>query len=207
MSEEMCPPKSRAWAALLVDRKSHKARQAAEAQMLWEIGQALRRGSLYVPHSLSYREKQVLFDTSGTTVRAPGSQRALPEVFEQLFANLEVGLEHFDGAVWFEHVKIDGTKIHQHPLASQEAPAELESIREELYANLPTVHLPELVMAMDSEIRFSWILCRSMVSRMRCSYWRMVRPCVVRTRRRSNSCMLTGLRQLGETPRTVRRMQ
>jgi hypothetical protein len=126
--------------------------------MLWEIRQALRRGSLYVPHSLSYREKQVLFDTTGTTVRAPGSQRLLPEVFEQLFANLEVGLEHLDEAVWFEHVKIDGTKIHQHPLAPQGAPAGLESIREELYANLPTVHLPELMMAMDSEIRFSWIL-------------------------------------------------
>jgi TnpA family transposase len=158
MSEEMCPPKSRAWAALSVDLKSLKARQAAEAQMLWEIRQALRRGSLYVPHSLSYREKQVLFDTTGTTVRAPGSQRLLPEVLAQLFANLEVGLEHLDEAVWFEHVKIDGTKIHQHPLAPQEAPAELDSIREELYANLPTVHLPELMMAMDSEIRFSWIL-------------------------------------------------
>ena len=138
--------------------KSHKARQATEAQMLWEIRQALRRGSLYVPHSLSYREKQVLFDTTGTTVRAPGSQRVLPEVLEQLFANLEVGLEHLDEAVWFEHIKIDGTKIHQHPLAPQEAPAELESIREELYANLPAVHLPELMMAIDSEIRFSWIL-------------------------------------------------
>ncbi len=158
MSEEMCPPKSRAWAVLSVDRNSLGARQAAEAQILWEIRQALRRGSLYVPHSLSYREKQVLFDTAGTTVRSPGSQRLLPEVLEQLFANLQVGLEHLDEAVWFEHLKIDGTKIHAHPLAPQEAPEELESIREELYASLPAVHLPELMMAIDSEIRFSWIL-------------------------------------------------
>jgi Domain of unknown function (DUF4158)/Tn3 transposase DDE domain len=158
MSEEMCPSKSRAWAALSVDLNSLRARQAAEAQILWEIRQALRRGSLYVPHSLSYRDKQILFDTTGTSVRAPGSQRLLPEVLEQLFANLEVGLEHLDEAVWFEHLKIDGTKIHQHPLAPQEAPEELESIREELYASLPTIHLAELMMAIDSEIRFSWIL-------------------------------------------------
>jgi TnpA family transposase len=158
MSEEMCPPKSRAWVTLAADRNSLKARQAAEAQLLWEIRQALRRGSLYVPHSLSYRDKQTLFDTKGTTVRAPGSGRALPEVLEQLFANLKVGLEHLDEAVWFEHLKIDGTKIHQHPLAPQEAPEELDSIREEIYANLPNVHLPELMMAIDSEIRFSWIL-------------------------------------------------
>jgi TnpA family transposase len=158
LSEAMCPPKSRAWAALAADRNSLKARQAAEAQTLWEIRQSLRRGSLYVPHSLSYRDKQMLFDTAGTTVRAPGSQRPLPEVLEQLFATMEVGLDHLDEAVWFEHLKIDGTKIHQHPLAPQEAPEELESIREELYASLPTVHLPELMMAIDSEIRFSWIL-------------------------------------------------
>ncbi len=158
MREAMCPPKSRAWDALSVDRNSLRARQAAEVQMLWEIRQALRRGSLYVPHSLSYRDKQVLFDTTGSTVRAPGSQRSLPEVLEQLFANLEVGLEHLDEAVWFEHLKIDGTKIHQHPLAPQEAPEGLESVREDLYASLPTVHLPELMMAIDSEIRFSWIL-------------------------------------------------
>lgn len=158
MSEEMCPPTSRAWATLSKDRNSLRPRQAAEAQILWEIRQALRRGSLYVPHSLSYRDKQVLFDTTGTTVRAPGSQRPLPEVLEQLFANLAVGLEHLEEAVWFEHLTIDGTKIHQHPLAPQQAPEELESIREELYASLPSIHLPELMMAIDSEIRFSRIL-------------------------------------------------
>jgi hypothetical protein len=63
-------------------------------------------------------------------VRASGSQRLLPE---QLVANLEIGLEHLDDVVWFEHLKIDGTKIHQRLLALQEAPKELESIREEIY--------------------------------------------------------------------------
>jgi hypothetical protein len=80
-----------------------------------------------------------------------GLQRVLPEVLKQLFANLEVGLEHLHEAVCFE-------QIHQHPLAPQEAPEELESIREELHASLPNVHPPELMIAIDSEIRFSWIL-------------------------------------------------
>ena len=122
LTDAMCPPKSRAWAAFGVDPNSLSARQAAEAQLLWEIRQGLRRGSLYVPHSLSYRDKQVLFDTKGTTVRAPGSVRPLPELLDQLFASIEVGLEHLEEAVWFEHLKIEGTKIHQHPLASQGFP-------------------------------------------------------------------------------------
>ena len=147
-----------AWAAFSVDPGSLSARQAAEAQLLWEIRQGLRRGSLYVPHSLAYRDKQVQFDTKGTTVRAPGSERPLPEQLDQLFANIEVGLEHLEEAVWFEHLKIEGTKVHQHPLAAQENPPDLEFVREELYGSLPSVHLPELIMAMDSEIRISWIL-------------------------------------------------
>ena len=126
--------------------------------MLWEIRQGLRRGSLFVPHSLSYRDKEILFDTTGTIVRAPGCQRPLPELLDQLCANIEVGLEQLDEALWFEHLRIDGTKIHQHPLAQQETPPDLEATREELYASLPTVHLPDLIMAIDSETRFSWIL-------------------------------------------------
>jgi hypothetical protein len=39
-------------------------------------------GDVMVPHSLSYRDKQVLFDTTSTTGRASGSQRLLPEVLE-----------------------------------------------------------------------------------------------------------------------------
>ena len=158
LTTAMCPPKSRAWAAFASNRESLTARCAAEAQLLWEIRQGLRRGSLYIPHSLSYRDKQILFDTTGTTVRAPGSQRPLPEMLDHLCANIEVGLEHLEEAVWFEHLKVDGNKIHQHPLAAEEALPDLAEIREDLYSSLPLVHLPDLIMAVDSEIRASWIL-------------------------------------------------
>ena len=72
----------------------------------------------------------------------------------QLFANLQAGLEHLDEAVWFEHLKIDGTKIHQHPLTPQKTPEGIEWIREEPYGNLPPVHLPELMM---TEQQTCWI--------------------------------------------------
>ena len=66
-----------------------------------------------------YRDKQVLFDTKGTTVRAQRSKRPLPDILDQLFPNIDVGLEHLEEAVWFEHLKIEGTTIHQHPLGAQ----------------------------------------------------------------------------------------
>ena len=96
---------------------------------------ATSRQPLHTPQLVD-RDKQILFDTTGTTVRAPGSQRPLPEVLDQLCANIEVGLEHLEEAVWFEHLKVDGTKIHQHPLAAEEPLPDLAEIREELYASL-----------------------------------------------------------------------
>ena len=44
-----------------IDRNSANSRNAAEVQMLWEVRQALRRGTLHVPHSLyCYQDRQTL---------------------------------------------------------------------------------------------------------------------------------------------------
>lgn len=101
VSERMCPAKSRAWAQLCQDPDGVRAFHAAEAQLLWELRQALRRGSLFIPHSLSFRSPQVLFDNSSSSVRAPGSERDPKEFLEQLCAQLEIGLENVAEAVWF----------------------------------------------------------------------------------------------------------
>jgi hypothetical protein len=93
VTERMCTLPSRAWALLCDHPDGVLAFHAAEAQLLWELRQALRRGSLYVPHSLSFRSPQVMFDSSGTTVRAAGSERDPVEVLDQLCAQLEVALE------------------------------------------------------------------------------------------------------------------
>jgi TnpA family transposase len=158
VTKEMCPPESRAWAALRGDPASLTAYHAAEAQLLWELRQGLRRGSLYIPHSLSYRSPAALFDSSGTTVRAPGSQRDPVEFLDQLCAQLEVALEDVAEAVWFEHLEIDGTKIHQHRLGPHDTPYDLPEVRDAMYASHPMIHLPEIVVDVDAKVRFSWIL-------------------------------------------------
>jgi TnpA family transposase len=91
-------------------------------------------------------------------VRAPGSARAAPEFLDQLCAHLEVALENLDEAIWFQDLKIDGTKIHQYPLGPQITPIDLDPVRENLYDSLPKIHLPELPLEIDAQIRFSWIL-------------------------------------------------
>ena len=131
---------------------------AAEAQLLWEVRQTLRRGSLFVPHSLSFRSARVMFDSSGTTVRAPGSERDPVEFLDQFCAQLEGALEYVAEAVWFDELEIDGTKIHQHRLGPHDTPPELPEVRAALLATLPMVHLPQILVDVDAKVRFSWLL-------------------------------------------------
>jgi hypothetical protein len=154
----MCPVKSRAWAQLCHDADGVRAFHAAEAQLLWELRQGLRRGSLFVPHSLSFRSPKVLFDRRGTTVRAPGSERDPVEFLDQLCAQLEVALEYVAEAVWFQELDIEGTKIHQHRLGPHDTPPDLPELRDALLGSLPMVHLPQILVDVDARVRFSWLL-------------------------------------------------
>ena len=158
VAERMCPVKSRAWAQLCDDAHGVRAFYAAEAQLLWELRQCLRRGSLFVPHSFSFRSPRVLFDSSGTSVRAPGSERDPVEFLDQLCAQLEVALEHVAEAVWFEDLEIEGTKVHQHRLGPHDTPPDLPEVRDALLATLPMVHLPQILVDVDAKVRFSWLL-------------------------------------------------
>jgi len=100
----------------------------------------------------------VLFDSSGTTVRASGSGRNPAEFLDQLCAQLEVALEYVAEAVWFEDLEIEGTKIHQHRLGPHDTPYDLPEVRDAMLATLPMIHLPEIVVDVDAKVRFSWIL-------------------------------------------------
>jgi hypothetical protein len=85
-----------------------------------------------------------LFDLKGTNVRAPGGQQPLTETLDRRFATIEVGLEHLEEAEWFEHLKIEKSKIDQHPLAPQVNVGDQESIRDDPYASLPLVQQIEV---------------------------------------------------------------
>ena len=158
VAERMCPVKSRAWVQLCRNADGVRAFHAAEAQLLWELRQGLRRGSLFVPHSLSFRSPKVMFDRRSTTVLAPGSERDPVEFLDQLCAQLEVALEYVAEAVWFEELEIEGTKIHQHRLGPHDTPPALPEVRDALMASLPMVHLPDILVDIDARVRFSWLL-------------------------------------------------
>ena len=158
LTASLCPTRSRAWTALLEDSDPRRALSAAEAMLLWHVRQALRRGSLHVPHSLSYRSRQSLFRPESSGVHAAASHRSAREFGDQFWGNLEAAFEHLADAVFFERVRVHKGKLHLHSLAPQEAPADVDGLRAAISDAFPRVHLPEVMLEIDSAVRFSWIL-------------------------------------------------
>ena len=62
--------KSQAWKSFAIEEPDANKRNAAEAQLLWELRQALRRRTVHVPSSLSYQSRAAMLNTSRSTVTA-----------------------------------------------------------------------------------------------------------------------------------------
>jgi len=151
---EMAPPKSHAWELLTKDPNTDRV-NAAEVQLLWELRQALRRRSVYVPSSLSFRSKAAMLDPKGSAVKAPRSDVPARTMLRELLAEIEYGLERVNEAVERGELKIDGTKIKFRRLAAQTVPSALRPVRRELYQAFPRIQFPDLIMAVDAETHFS----------------------------------------------------
>jgi hypothetical protein len=108
----MAPTKSQAWKSLALDEPNANKRNAAEAQRLWELRQALRRRTVHVPSSLSYQSRAALLDSGGSTVTAARSDYPVKTMLRELLDEIEQGLTHVSEAVKRgDSVVMDGIRL------------------------------------------------------------------------------------------------
>ena len=84
LTTPMAPPKSQAWKSLALDEPAANQRHAAEAQLLWELRQALRPRTVHVPSSLSYQSRATMLDSGGSTVTAARSDYPVKSMLKEL---------------------------------------------------------------------------------------------------------------------------
>ncbi len=77
---------------------------------------------------------------------------------QRLIANVEVGLEVVAQAVRNGEVTIDEAGLHIKALEAEENPPLVDATKKALFREIGKVQLPELMLAIDNHIRFSWIL-------------------------------------------------
>jgi TnpA family transposase len=153
------------WAVLMESPDRQRALRAFEAATLFALRKALRNGSAWIGHSLVFRRRNEILipDTEWTAHhRRYYEQLGLPMhasgYTPQLLANLEAGLASLAEAVEADAVLVDAKGIHLKALEAEETPPLLETTKSELFKAVGVTQLPELIMAIDNETRFSWRL-------------------------------------------------
>jgi hypothetical protein len=125
----------------------------------------LRNGSLWLEHSLAYCRREQLFIPAAEWERECrhyyrhlGVPPTLRCYTAPLLATLAGAVAEVAEAVRAGAVVIENGQLHLPALVAEATPVGLEQIQQRLFQQIGTVQLPELLMEMDSQIRFSWTM-------------------------------------------------
>lgn len=163
------PPKTetalgRAWKRLIASDDRAEALVAFEWATLFALRRALRNGSVFVAHSFAHRSLAALLIPPDEWQRQRNHFYGLldlpqdPKAYlKPITQHLEDGLKRLAEAVARGELRVDDA-IHLEPLKAEPQSKAIESLRQALLAARPDGQLPEIILQIDSEVRFSWIL-------------------------------------------------
>ena len=159
-------PFAQVWAPLIDSAATREAALGAyEAATLMMLKRSLRNGSASTRQSLSHRapddvlvpaamwqrERGRLIREMGLPVSREAYLSGLQETLRQSLQSLAQAVT--DGAIFVENERL---RIPRLPAEAE--PAEVKALRGEIFAAIGSTQLPDVLVQLDSEVRFSWIL-------------------------------------------------
>ena len=154
----------RVWRKSLQDDDREKAFAAAEVGTLLNLRRALRNGSVWIDHSLSFRSRETLFIPAAqwqTTRRSHYRRLHLPQdpaaFLEPLIERAKAGIQAVSKTAAEGILRVDD-ELHLAPLEPLADDPKLIKLRAALDRRVGEAQLPELILAVDAEVRFSWIM-------------------------------------------------
>ena len=152
------------WKALLSGADREQAFRAFEVATLLALRRALRNGTVWIDHSLAFRSRERLFIPTETWQKERNSyyrRLSLPKraelYLEPLIERAQAGVAAVAKAVEAGDLRIDD-ELHLTPLAAEEEEPELVKLRAALDHRIGEAQLPELLLEVDANVRFSWIM-------------------------------------------------
>jgi hypothetical protein len=154
-----------AWGDVLREGDRRQAFRGYEAAVLQGLRSELRAGSVWVDHSLNYRDRDSVLmpatrwkDNRKRLCAELQIPRRVSDHLRPLLANLTVGLAAMERALATGEIAIADRQLRLAALKAEQTPQELERERRALFADIGTVEWPVLNTEMDSMVRFSWTL-------------------------------------------------
>ena len=166
LPRELDVPVSSVWRDLVDDDDRKRAHTAFEANTALSLHRSLRRGSVWIDHSLTFRERDQMLIPPDEWVAQRDRFLSQMQVTDdpgayltKLLEHIAVGLEALDEAHEEGKVAID-TKgvIHLAKLEAQPQAPEPRRTVELLYDEIGSVQFPDIMLEADSLTNFSLVL-------------------------------------------------
>lgn len=153
-----------AWRQAIAGADRERAFRALEVATLFALRRALRNGSVWLEHSLSFRGRERLFipdERWQAEARRHYARLQLPakasDFLTPLLERVRAGVDAVAKAARAGTLRVDD-ELHLVPLAADEEDPEVTQLRSRLDQQIGEVQLPEVILAVDAEVRFSWIM-------------------------------------------------
>ncbi|MEJ8860144.1 Tn3 family transposase, partial [Variovorax robiniae] len=153
-----------AWREAIADPDRERAFKAMEVATLLALRRAVRNGSVWIEHSLSFRGREQLFlpdERWNSEARRHYARLQLPakasEFLAPLLERVRAGVEAVAAATRTGDLRVDD-ELHLAALAADDEDPEVTRLRAQLDRRIGEVQLPEAILAVDAEVRFSWIM-------------------------------------------------
>ena len=154
----------RVWQESFAGPDRERAFCAFEVATLLALRRALRNGTVWIDHSLAFRSRDRLFipaERWHVQRRAHFRRLGLPTdamaFLEPLAERAQAGMAAVATAAEAGTLRVDD-ELHLTPLAAQDEDPQLAKLRSALDRRIGEAQLPELILAVDAEVRFSWIM-------------------------------------------------
>ncbi|MBK5207357.1 MAG: Tn3 family transposase [Polaromonas sp.] len=152
------------WSAAIAGDDRERAFRALEVATLFSLRRAVRNGSVWIEHSLSFRGRARLFFTDERWQKESKRHYArlsLPAnastLLKPLLAKVRAGVDAVAGAARSGVLRVDD-ELHLSALPAEDEDPAVIKLRAKLDLRIGEVQLPEVILAVDAQVRFSWIM-------------------------------------------------
>ena len=152
------------WRDAISGYDRERAFRALEVATLFALRRSVRNGSVWIEHSLTFRGRQRLFlpaERWQAEAKRHYARLSLPtepaEFLAPLLARVQAGVDAVAQATRTGVLRIDD-ELHLSALPADDEDPEVIKLRAKLDHRIGEVQLPEVILAVDAQVHFSWIM-------------------------------------------------